>query len=351
MTGVYDMMRSSRNIVALNLRLPCNGYWDLFRAAVRFLSLSSLSISNSSVNLDAAEALGTMSCVIKSLKSLQLDWCTIDRNAHDYLVRTLSDNEVIDDLSLSFNKINPPAPYALSCGNLKVNKLDLSDMTFDGAAFSKTVDDIARNSSIKTLDIWNVLDCARAYEKVCDVFLRQNMGPSELLVNDLSSYADMVTEALQQNTSLKALTIVDVGGEGLVTFARGLANMRGLRRLAIGYQGFKEEYTKEFFHVLAQSLELNTNLWKLSLNGIRFDDKMATPYLPRIRYLLTINRVGRHSLLSAAVPLGIWAHILARCSDAADGIYFVLAEKPEIVCPGRKRKIRDEECPGFKFIS
>jgi hypothetical protein len=186
------------------------------------------------------------------------------------------------------------------------------------------------------------MESAQKIEKVCNVFLLQNLGPSELVMNRMGPHAAILTEALQQNTSLKALTIADLGVEGGVTFAQGLASMHGLRSVQFGYEGSTENYTKEFFQALQQSLEVNTNLWTIALDGIYADDPVAKPYLPRIRYLLATNRVGRQTLMSATIPTGIWAQILARSAKDVDGIYFVLTGKPDIV-PLPLAKQHDDE--------
>jgi hypothetical protein len=54
-----------------------------------------------------------------------------------------------------------------------------------------------------------------------------------------------------------------------------------------------------FFQALAQSLEVNTSLWTSIRCDVYADDEMAKQYLPRIRYLLSINRFGLHSMVSA----------------------------------------------------
>jgi hypothetical protein len=68
------------------------------------------------------------------------------------------------------------------------------------------------------------------------------------------------------------------------------------------------------------------------------DETDADKYLSRIRYLLAINRVGRHGLMTMPIPVGLWAHVLERSSEEPDGIYFLLTGKPDIISPTRKRK-------------
>jgi hypothetical protein len=330
-TSVHQLMRSSRNLVTLDMTIEGNKHWELFRAAVRLETLQSLGLHYSSIELEEMEGLATMCTVIQSLKTLIIAGCYVTEKASKRLVRTLEDGEHLDSLVLGRIKSNAVNATFPTCGNLKVRSLDLTHTKFDLDAFSQTVDDMANNRHVKHLDLWGVADSAQKVEKVCNVFLLQNLGPSELVMTGMGPHAVMLTEALQQNTSLKALTIADLGVEGGVTFAQGLATMHGLRSLQFGYANCRENYTKEFFQALQQSLEVNTNLWTIALADIYSDDPMAKQYLPRIRYLLAINRVGRHSLMTANVPTGVWAQILARSSKEIDGIYFVLTGKPDIV--------------------
>jgi hypothetical protein len=343
--GVHQMMRSSQSLVDLKLTIQDNMHWELFHAAVRLETLQSLALYESTLELEAMEGLTTMCIVIQSLKTLTLLECCIAEIAAKRLLRTLADNEHLE----SFGLVRTRHSTYLStikistCGNVKVRNLGLTGTNFDLNAFSQTVDDAANNRHIKFLNLSNAIDSAQKFEKVCNVFLLQNLGPSELVMNGMGPHAVMLTEALQQNTNIKALTIANLGEEGGLTFAQGLASMHGLRSLQFGYEGSTENYTKEFFHALQQSLEVNTNLWTIALDGIYSDDPMAKQYLPRIRYLLAINRVGRHSLMTATVPTGVWAQILARSSKDIDGIYFVLTGKPDIVFISRKRKEHDDD--------
>jgi hypothetical protein len=335
--SVHQLMRSSRNLVTLELALGDNTtHWELFHAAVRLETLQSLTLHSSLIDLEEMEGLATMCIVIQSLKTLNLCYCHVAEEAAERLVRTLTDNEHLESLGLVHVRIKPFAASFPICGSLKVRNLDLTGTKFDSNAFSQTVDDVANNRHVKLLNLWDVVDSAERLEKVCNVFLLENMGPSELPVNQIYPHAVMLTEALQQNTSLKALTIANLGDEGGITFAQGLATMHGIRSLHFGcLTSDREYYSKQFFQALEQSLEVNTNLWTITFADIYSDEPAAEPYLPRIRHLLAINRVGRHSVVSATIPTGIWAQILARSSKEIDGIYFVLTGKPDIVTLSR----------------
>jgi hypothetical protein len=143
----------------------------------------------------------------------------------------------------------------------------------------------------------------------------------------------MLTDALQQNTSLASFKMSDIDLPGLVTFAERLVDMDCLCELEIGRADRIQEYSMAFFAALLRSLERNTSLKFLVL--YRMDDyaKVAKPFLPRIEYLLFLNRVGRHSLLRSDVPQGLWPRVFTSkpVSAKQDLIHFFLTEKPDII--------------------
>jgi hypothetical protein len=96
------------------------------------------------------------------------------------------------------------------------------------------------------------------------------------------------------------------------------------------------EVIDEFLEALGDSLLQNTTLTSLTLCGIHLDHETSSHF----RYLLATNRVGRYSLMTEHVSMGIWAKVLERSSYEPDGIFFVLMEKPGIIAATRKRKHR-----------
>jgi hypothetical protein len=123
----------------------------------------------------------------------------------------------------------------------------------------------------------------------------------------------------------------------MIALAEGVMNMPGLRKLAFTSDC---DYSEDFFAALLASMERNTSLWTLSFENVNVDMTNANKYLPRIRYLLALNRVGRHAVMIVPIPVGLWPHVLEKSTNELDGIYFVLTEKPDIVIPTRKRKHR-----------
>ncbi len=212
-----------------------------------------------------------------------------------------------------------------------LHELVMHDVTFNFVTFSQIMESIAANPSIQCLDLSKeTVSNVDEIQSLCNVLLRGNKGPRKLVIDLREHSPTTLIEAMQVNTSLKALTIGAVSETEILTFAEGLASTRGLRKLAFLGRCISEEFCKR----LQQSLEHNTALWTVSFeNGIEYiniGNFEAAKYMSRIRYLLAINRVGRHQLMTAPIPESLWALLLARVSNEPDGIYFVLTEKPEI---------------------
>jgi hypothetical protein len=333
--GLNEMLMSNHNLVELGLSLEDNQHWDLFRSLERLKTLTSLSLFWSTINLPTMEAIMMMCMAIPSLQTLSLSNCTCDQNALEFLVRTLSSNKIITTLKYEFFFLS--RPVNVDFGTLQVNQLVFDGVDFEKSSFLQSIDSIASSHHIKSLKLrpGELYDVADALEKICDTLIRQSKGPSELIVDVGRSDVSLLTEAMEHNTNLKTLKIHSLCESDLVTFAGGVSNMPGLRHLAFLSDC---EYTEEFFVTLLESMERNTSLWTLLFDNLDTDETDADKYLSRIRYLLAINRVGRHRLMTMPIPVGLWAHVLERSSEEPDGIYFVLTGKPDIVTPTRKRK-------------
>ena len=311
---------------------------SIFRCMEPLQRLTKLSLNCSRIDLQSMKGLMQLSSAVNSLTTLVFS-ASIDQNAMEFMVMTLSTNNIIDNLNLEHVRLANGRNFNVSCGSLHVQKLNLSDLCFDGPSFVQTMEQMADNQFIQSLHCPNLEE--EEVEKICDVFLRPNRGPSELVLKDFHEFDFMIIDELRRNMSVQSLTVRLLEPEELTSFARGLTHM-SLRKLTFGCRnGSYLEYTKDFFEALQQSMEHNRTLSYLTLYSLHADNEYAKQYLPLIRYNLTLNRVGRHSLIDAHVPVGIWPHILAHTSNEADGIYFVLTGKPELVTPSRKRKDRD----------
>jgi hypothetical protein len=47
--------------------------------------------------------------------------------------------------------------------------------------------------------------------------------------------------------------------------------------------------------------------------------------------------------MALPIPVGLWAHVLAKTSKECGGIFFILTEQPDMVTQSRKRKSREQE--------
>ncbi len=338
----------SKNLVELRLFSDeSTNYWNLFRALEEQTApLKTLGIRDSTISVQSMEALMMMCLTIETLTKLEFCNCILDPCGLAFLARTLSTTNAIDALSLD-STVTPSwqvdeTPVSVNLGNLKVSHLIIKDTPFDEEAFSDMMLSIADNPYIQYLDLSNGTCDDDNFASLCDNLLRRNKGPRELVVDIYDDdSATMLAEVLQVNTNLMSLSIGIVADENFQPFAEGLANVRGLRKLAFSHRGVSEE----FCQVLQQCLEHNTSLWTVSFdNGVvHFGEFDAEKYFSRICYLLAINRVGRHQLMRLPVlTTGLWARVLARASNEPDGLYFALTEKPDIVTPSRKRKSREE---------
>ncbi len=307
----------------------------LFEAAHQHQTLHSLDIRDSDGIYKSSVfcIMKRCHCEAQSVKELTFSNCKFTEQALERLIQSTSTTS-IDSLALEQVRLQPrrASVTATSFRNLQVKKLSLFETSIkERELLPVMMMELAYHPCIETLDLRGILRGNRAVWILMDIFLRQNIGPSDLNIHWWE--ASMLTEAFQHNTSVKTLRIASLRECDLVTFAQGLAKMSGLRTLYIEVAHF-EKFTKPFFQALEQTMEQNTSLCKLCLDGkIDSNDEMITKhYLPKIYYHLATNVVGRHTLMvSPNVPLGLWAYILARSSTEANGIYFVLTEQPDVV--------------------
>jgi hypothetical protein len=332
LNGVKDMLNVNQNILKLGLAIRDGKGWDTFREARRNKSLECLEIRNTHVELHCMEAILIKFFGMKSLKELQILCCTMTCSAMEFLVDTLNENKILDTLTLESINIG-----TVWWANTQVSKLSITGLDFDSCNWGFAFNGMINNPFLQCVEIDLDDMPATAIRQLCDA-LDLNRGPSQLNINVLGPHRDMLIEMLQRNTRITSLAISCLEETGLVALAQGLALMRGLRKLDIHYKAHRS-HTEEFFSALVQSLEANTTLETLILRHV-----VASRHFPRIRYLLAINRMGRYSLLgNPTIPVGLWPHVLGRSSKEADGLYFVLTGKPEIVkTRNRKRKSQNE---------
>jgi hypothetical protein len=341
MEGVLAMLGTNQKILKLSLDMTNDpNCWDIYSSVESSSTLQSLQLYHALLDVPSVLAVVKMCQDVKSLKNVSFKHCDFTRSGIKLFIEQLSKYISLDDLNIEFCKMTEPLlPFALNWRGVKVTNLCLAGNSFRQASISSSFEEIAVNNNIQCLDLSLVMDRDDDFQSMCDFLISGNSGPATLTLREVKRHAPMIIESLQRSTKLRVLTIGDIDETGLVLFAQGLSSMTSLRQLNIDYhQDVDNHYSENFFKSVRDSLEVNTTLWSLSLRGIDSDDAMAKSYLPRIRYLLAMNRVGRSSLFTANVPVGIWTHILAKCPKDPDGILFVLTGKPELLArPSRKR--------------
>lgn len=267
----------------------------------------------------------------------------------DVFVKAVSDHKIIDTLVLEDKPLIANAEYAppsiaIDFGSLQVRKLCLSG-GMHNLGSSERLEQIASNSFIEHLEFGlnEVRDPQEILQNICNEILLPNRGPYQLIINDALDEIDSISDALRQNTSVRSLGIRGLGRE-LVAFSRALINMAGLRTLSIDASYISLKNIKAMYKALLQSLEQNSNLQTLSLTAPSDSHRhISKQYLPQIRYFLAINRIRRQKLMRETVSSGVWAHVLAKTSDEAVGINYILTARPDIITTtNRKRKNRDD---------
>jgi hypothetical protein len=344
--GVGELLDNNEDLVSLELKVTDKSFWNIFRTSNENETLESLKFYSTRINLHSIEAILMKCFMMESLQDLSFNLCKFTESAMDLLVTAVSRSKILDTLCLCSVSIEGvDSTFELNCRNLQVRKLGLLGGKFN-LAFSTMLDDIASNPCIQCLDLsrgaLNISE--EGFEKLCEAFLRPNLGPSELIIDEIhNSAANVISEALEHNSSIQLLTIGGLEGSCLVAFAESVATMRGLRKLSFTGVLDDDEYLENFFQTLEASMERNNTLQTLSISDIHPNHAIAKRYLPKIRYFLAINRIGRHSLMTApTVPAGVWAHVLAKTANEFVGINFVFRSKPDIIVatPSRKRKER-----------
>jgi hypothetical protein len=199
-------------------------------------------------------------------------------------------------------------------GNTTLRSIAFKDCIFDEDAMTLILSGLSETELLESLTVDQVSVLLDDFEQLEDETLTR-----------------MVLSTVQQNPSLTTLRVSALQLPiSLVAIAEGLADLDRLCVLQIGQPYIRcEYYSRDFFAALLRSLEQNTTLKYLELWGMLDGDMDdAKPFLPMIDFFLSLNLVGHFSLLRADVPLGLWAHVLARKPILAQ---FFLTNKPNII--------------------
>lgn len=342
---VGNIISTVPTLKKLHLAVTADGidsFWSTFRLASTTAigsQLECLSFYDTHIDHACVESIMMKCLLMPSLQELGFFACTFTKEALDLLMKVTSKFKLLDTLSLDDIRIQGvEVPVEFDCGNVQVLKLAVT-WSFADASSMSTLDAIAKNPCIQSLSV-SIEPGSEGLKNLSNAFLIPNCGPSELTITAMD---DDFMQTLKDNTSIQSLNLHGLDDDDLVRFAKELSHMRGLRKLSVELCR-KRGYLEEFFSALVQSLEDNTSLQALTLTGIEPKDSLATNYFSLLRYYLAINRIGRSSLMTRSVPIGLWAHVLAKTSKEALGIYYILREMPGIFSNPMSRKRK--ECDG-----
>lgn len=151
--------------------------------------------------------------------------------------------------------------------------------------------------------------------------------------DDMEQLAQIVADS---NSTLRALNLTanNIGDDGIISFAKRLPDMKGLRLLDLQRNPFTETSKVEIIAALKE----NTELERLDLDG-KFDATKA--------YYLGLNKGGRRLLQSGNnTPLGLWPLVLERTNrlpynrslpHAHLDVLYNLLQGPAVFQPRTKR--------------
>jgi hypothetical protein len=340
--GILGILGNNNNkIQHVLIDVRNTSFVEICKASSRNTILETFETSVGAVRLDCVTAIARMVESSATLKKLAFQNCAFDQNAMSLLLHRLSEDSTrlqsLDFTSVAIGRSERHTPQLLlDWAHIKVKSLRYAYMGLDLGTFSSMIDGIAANTHIQTLNLWGSVITEAQFQKVCQTFLVSNQGPSELYIDHVGPRGPTLLRALQHNRSIEILRIVDLELPHLVALARALNNLDSLCELHIGVSGRIQEYSKEFFAVLLQSMEGNVTLKRLVLNGMASVAEETRPFIAKIQYFLAFNQVGRHSLLTANIPSVLWAHVLASKPVLAqkDLTQFFLTERPDIIIDG-----------------
>jgi hypothetical protein len=354
--GVLENLNSNTNIRQLTVG-PCHeSIVPLCDAVHRSAKLQILELCSRTMGQDCVAAIAMMMRNNNNmLKTLTFHLCCFRQSEMALLLTRMSEiTNVLDALNFEHVTIERGSAIRhpeLNWANLKVENLACESMKMDFDNFSTMMDGIAVNEHIQKLNIFGTLGTDETFQKLCQALLEPDRGPLELCIDQVGSRGAMILNALRHNTTVTRLSLADLDLPGLVLFAEGLAQLNHICSLQIGLPEGTQKYSMAFFAALQQSLEQNTTLLCLELCGIEDYADKAKPFLNKIEYFLAWNCVGRNSFLTADVPLGIWAHVLAseQVSAKKDLAHFFLTNKADVIIPSswpnvatsRRRKSRN----------
>jgi hypothetical protein len=210
------MLYMNQNIVNLVWTLAYDDDDDYDILWMGRLSLQSLEIRDSVIDLRSVQSIIQMGRLIHLFRELSLRWCTFHLDVFEVFIRSLSDQQthpMFDTVRLDHATVITDDEYGLliptSFGNLHVQHGSLLGTTFNPDKLVQSMTDLANHNTCT--QSWFI--AWRWSTQLSDSLWRRpsiqsrSIGTHHWFGRGLSSDCCHVCGALQQNTSVKSLTI------------------------------------------------------------------------------------------------------------------------------------------------
>lgn len=315
-----------------------------------------------SISIDIIQAISFICCdksTASCVKGLDFSHSVFSYDALELLTLVLSRvaDPVVDTLNLTEVTLDDEDDHLRSSlypslGAMLVRKLIVQGIGLDSENWASFSQGLALNVAVECLDVSSNGIGAESIRALGQRLIAANANRTnntanhnqrgmgigalkELHLEDALAGDEgaefMAGVVLREPTMLQVLSIDCFNAPGLMAFARGVASMPTLRKLTFGV--FVTEYTTAFFKALLQSLQINTTLWELNLEGLALENnKIADTFLPQVKYWLSLNKAGRGLLgyHDEDVALGLWLHVLARSSHDVDALFYFVRENTRL---------------------
>jgi Ran GTPase-activating protein (RanGAP) involved in mRNA processing and transport len=315
-------------------------------------SITSLYCSNCWNVPASMAAMGSLLQTARNLTQLRLCHNHIDVKTARIMAQGLRRHTALRDLDLTGNGMGNGALASVLRG-LQGQRSTVQSLTLDFNAFSdEGVQSLAllltKNISLIELSLFGNQVSSTGAEYLAQA-LTVNVKLQSLVLsfNQIGDAgAAALAKALTVNTTLTKIWFPSnaIGNEGMLTFAQHLPYMKGLEQLHVGLL-----LHDEAAQALVNAVRCNMRLSVLHMEKMPEEDsdngQQSASHT--MDFYLRLNRCGRRLLRSSGnrnlstpeseVPLGLWAHVLAKsawhCSPAGapDVLYYWLRAKPELM--------------------
>ena len=207
------------------------------------------------------------------LKTLDISYCSIDDKGMKSLASALEMNGSLEELNLRGNDAVTGIGHMALGESLKRNRtlktLNISYCSIDDQGMKSLASALEMNGSLEELDLtWNPAVTGIGYMALGES-LKRNRGLKTLNISQCcidGQGVKSLASALEMNGSLEELNLrgnVAITGIGHMALGESLKRNRGLKTLDISYCDIDDQGMKS----LASALEINDSLEELNLRG------------------------------------------------------------------------------------